>query len=229
MRQSSNTRYVVLILVGLLLIAQIFTVFAAWHRYTLSNAIFYYIAAGMALYGLFGKKSHVVWATMWSIMTAYVLGIFGPIVVISYWGLFVIKRKQSVDGFEGEDGSSEFEEDDSKVITMYGRLPFLRIPLPWLKYTLDLEHLILTRDNFFPDWDRDDGRHDLVGKDDDLLLKQVFDWAFSTKLWRLLAGTSCFVFQSKKIGRSGDKRTHWHCIPSELVEDLRRALIEAQN
>ena len=92
---------------------------------------------------------------------------------------------------------------------------------------MDLDNGLLTRDNFFPEKpDKEDSKRDFLGKDDDLLLSQVFDWSFSTRLYRTLAGTSCFEFQSKKIGKSGDKKNHWHCLPASMTESLRFKLIE---
>ena len=188
---------------------------------------------------LLSEKPHHICAFMWSLLTTYLLGWFwGAAEVIIYWVSYFIKvkytpktsSKSSKKDDEDSDEDSDEASTDNTEIVKFGRLPFVRIPLPWLKYTLDLELGVLTRDCLFPEKrDKDNPKRDFLGKDDDLLLNQVFDWSFSTKLWRKLAGTSCFEFQSKKIGKSGDKKTHWHFVPASMIKPLRAKLIKVNN
>ena len=230
---NTSKRNLVLVSTLTVIILQVVAVISAFVKYTPVNVIFYGLAVYFAMRNLFSNQPHHIWATMWSVCTAYLLGwFFGLVEIVVYWILYFIKVKNS-----GPAPSSRRTRpindqfiQTSGTITCFGRIPFVRIPMPWLKYTLDLDRGLLTRDNFFPDKpDNDDGKRDAFGKDDDLLLKQVFDWSFSTKLYRTVAGTSCFEFQSKKIGKSGDKKNHWHCLPSYMTESLRLKLIELNN
>lgn len=207
----------------LFIILQFIAVLSALLNYNLLNILFYFITIYFSIKNLFSPKKHCIIAVIWSILTIYLLGnFFGGMILITYWGLYVIKKNTS------PDEPNRGRENERGTIKRFARVPFVRIPIPWVIYTLDLENAILTRDSLFPERDKSNGRRDFIGKDDDLPLKQVFDWSFSTKLWRKLAGTSCFEFQSKKIGRSGDKKTHWHNLPNELITPLRSKLIELQ-
>lgn len=223
--------------IGIIIIIalQIFAVFSALEKYTPSNIIFYGVLVYFSMRSLFSDKPHHICAFMWSLLTAYLLGWFwGGLAVILYWVLYILKVRAAHKSGQTQHNATRRTRatavQTTGVIKRYGRIPLVRIPIIWLKYTLDLDLGVLTRDNLFPEKrDKDDTQKDLLGKDDDLLLKQVFDWSFSTKLWRRLAGTSCFEFQSKKIGRSGDKKKHWHCMPNSMVEPLRAKLIELNN
>lgn len=228
---TSNTKLRSFILksIAIVIALQLFAVISAFVTYTPSNVVFYGVTVYFTMRNLFSERPHHIFAFMWSLLTAYLLGwFFGAIEVILYWVLYFIKVKYTTHRPSATPASSATAQ--SGVIKRYGRIPFVRIPLPWLKYTLDLDLGVLTRDCLFPEkHDKDNTRRDLFGKDDDLLLNQVFDWSFSTKLWRKLAGTSCFEFQSKKIGKSGDKKNHWHCIPASIVNPLRNKLIEVNS
>lgn len=225
-------RNVVIASTAIVILLQFFAIILAFVKYTPSNVVFYGITVYFTMRNLFSQKPHHIFAFMWSLLTAYLLGwFFGAIEIILYWLLYFIKVKYmpSATPTSGATPTSSATVQ-SGVIKRYGRLPFVRIPLPWLKYTLDLDLGVLTRDCLFPEKrDKDNPKRDLLGKDDDLLLNQVFDWSFSTKLWRKLAGTSCFEFQSKKIGKSGDKKTHWHCLPDSMIKPLRGKLIQVNH
>lgn len=221
----------------MLIILQLLALIIVWTKCDVANSFFYIILTYFAMRNLLYEKPHQVCAVLWSMMTLLaVLGlIFGGIAVVLYWWMYSIHAKYTTPTTTGHPKAKHGARQTTKteitqtagIIQCFGRIPFVRLPIPWLKYTLDLDHGVLTRDNFFPEkHDKDDSRHDFLGKDDDLLLKQVFDWSFSTKLWRRVAGTSCFEFQSKKIGRTGDKKNHWHCLPNGMVESLRHKLIE---
>ncbi len=233
MNNTSKRKLFVLIGIFAVIILQVVAVFAALAKYTPSNVIFYVLVVYLSMRNLFSQKPHHIAAAMWTICTAYLLGwFFGIIEVVVYWALYFIKVKNNP-AASASTGSGRTRTVQATVIqtsgtiTNFGRIPFLRIPMPWLKYTLDLDNGLLTRDNFFPEKpDKEDSKRDFLGKDDDLLLSQVFDWSFSTRLYRTLAGTSCFEFQSKKIGKSGDKKNHWHCLPASMTESLRFKLIE---
>lgn len=222
------------LIVGMLIVIvlQVCAVFSALVKYTPSNVIFYCIMVYFTMRNLFSEKPHHICAFLWSLLTAYLLGLFwGALTVILYWVLYFLKVRAAHTSSQPQRNATQRTRatvvQTTGTIKRFGRIPFVRLPIPWLKYTLDLDQGVLTRDNFFPErHDKDDSRHDFLGKDDDLLLKQVFDWSFSTKLWRRVAGTSCFEFQSKKIGRTGDKKKHWHCLPNGMVESLRHKLIE---
>ena len=232
---ATNVKKRNLLIGGLLivLILQICAAFAALAKYTTDNVIFYYVMVYFTMRNLLSERPHHICAFLWSLRTTYLIGMFGVIDVVVYWVLYLLKVKytpksSSKSSKKDEEDSDDASTDNTKTkITKFGRIPFVRIPLPWLKYTLDLELGVLTRDCLFPEKrDKDDPKRDILGKDDDLLLNQVFDWNFSTKLWRKLAGTSCFEFQSKKIGKSGDKKNHWHYIPASMVSPLRNELIK---
>lgn len=243
MKATLKLRKVLAILLLIFIPLQVWAAFSALLKYTTSNIIFYYVMVYFTMSNLFSERPHHICAFMWSLLTAYLLGWFwGGMAVLVYWGLYFIKvkyapktsSKSSSKSSKKDDEDSDEDSDDASTddtqIVKFGRIPFVRIPLPWLKYTLDLELGVLTRDCLFPEKrDKDNPKRDLLGKDDDLLLNQVFDWSFSTKPWRILAGTSCFEFQSKKIGKSGDKKNHWHCIPSSMIKPLRAKLIEVNN
>lgn len=200
---------------------------------TLPNVIFY-VLLGVALATIWAFKLqvglfHLIVAAIWAAATWAFLGggILGKGIVIWYIALYIMRTKAISTPPKKKSSKQQQQPRKTGRISYYGRFAWTRIPMPWLKYTLDLDKGILTRDCLFPGpLDKDSVKKDFWGKDDDLVLKQVFDWDFSTKLYRRFAGVSCFEFQSKKIGKSGEKRVHWHNLPSKMVEPLREKLIE---
>lgn len=202
------------LIVGMLIVIvlQVCAVFSALVKYTPSNVIFYCIMVYFTMRNLFSEKPHHICAFLWSLLTAYLLGWFwGALTVILYWVLYFLKVRAAHTSSQPQRNATQRTRatvvQTTGTIKRFGRIPFVRLPIPWLKYTLDLDQGVLTRDNFFPErHDKDDSRHDFLGKDDDLLLKQVFDWSFSTKLWRRVAGTSCFEFQSKRLEEPGIRK-----------------------
>lgn len=218
---------------AIVIVLQLLALIMVWLKYDAVNVVFYHVLVYFTMQNLFSQKPHHICASLWSIMTIFVIGwFFGIVAVTIYWAMYCLKVKNSPRSNipQPQPQPRGTTAQNPGVIKRYGRIPFVRIPLPWLKYTLDLELSVLTRDCLFPEKrDKDNPKRDFLGKDDDLLLNQVFDWSFSTKLWRTLAGTSCFEFQSKKIGKSGDKKTHWHFVPASMIKPLRATLIKVNN
>ena len=220
----------------ILVLAQCYTLGFVYRNFTVANIVFYYLLVG-SLVAIWGAKLqagglHHIIALLWGLVTWAVLGggFVGVAVVALYIALYIMRTNtispHRSNSHRRNRGSST-PVQKTGTLSCYGRFAFTCIPMPWLRYTLDLDRGILTRDCLFPGrLDKDSIKKDSWGKDDDLVLKQVFDWDFSTKLYRRLSGVSCFEFQSKKIGKSGDKRIHWHNLPIKMVAPLREKLIE---
>ena len=158
---------------------------------------------------LWNGALHDAAAVWWSVMTTMLIGSWAIPGLVCFW-IRICSRKKS------------------SIIKMHARIPFLRIPIPWYTYTLNLENNFLTRDPLFagkedsePDQQR---KHKVFGDDDDLYLGDVFDSKFSSKGYRILSGTMCFSFQSKKVGKT--KYVHWHLMPTYMHKPLRKRLRE---
>lgn len=227
MKKLVEYRFVILffVLVSLEVIALLLS--PSWYdHWTIGNMVLFIIVSCLAISQIFGKN-HMVGAIIWSILVFGPLRwFFGTIEVALYWFLFSKRKKSSSTSTSSDNPTDRDSVPTSGIITKCGRIPFVRIPIPWLKYSLDLDTNIFTRDTPFAEKASRNkkGHRDFIGKDNDLPLVQVFDWDFSSSFYRMLAGTTCFGFQSKKIGREGDKKIHWHYIPQEFVPILRTRL-----
>ena len=115
---------------------QVVAVYSAFLKYTTENVVFYGIVVYFTMRSLLSEKPHHIFAFMWSLLTAYLLGWFwGASEVIIYWVSYFIKVKYTPkassksssksskkdgdeaeeDGDEaGEDGDEAGEEDDDE-------------------------------------------------------------------------------------------------------------------
>ena len=225
-----------------LILANCFVVGHVLRYFDMANRVAYFLSLAILAWIWLTKREsgwgHFIAAAIWGIITWAVLGggFFAVAIIALYIALYIMRNNALFTHTGGSPRPHRVHGGwharsravpTTGVIKAYGRVPFLRIPMPWLKYTLDLDNNIFTRDCLLPGpLDRDATRKDFFGRDDDLVLKQVFDWAFSTKLYRLLSGVSCFEFQSKKIGKTNDMFVHWHNVPNKLVRPLRERLIK---
>ena len=159
------------LIVGMLIVIvlQVCAVFSALVKYTPSYVIFYCIMVYFTMRNLFSEKPHHICAFLWSLLTAYLLGWFwGALTVILYWVLYFLKVRAAHTSSQPQRNATQRTRatvvQTTGTIKRFGRIPFVRLPIPWLKYTLDLDQGVLTRDNFFPErHDKDDSRHDFLG------------------------------------------------------------------
>lgn len=114
---------------------QVVAVYSAFLKYTTENVVFYGIVVYFTMRSLLSEKPHHIFAFMWSLLTAYLLGYFwGAVEVIIYWGVYFIKvkytpkassksssksskkssKKDDEDEDEDEEDDDEDEEDDDE-------------------------------------------------------------------------------------------------------------------
>lgn len=219
---------------------QVVAVYSAFLKYTTENVIFYGIVVYFTMRSLLSEKKHPIFAFMWSLLTAYLLGyFFGAVEVIIYWVSYFIKvktasqhkKKQKKDGKAKNENTepkedSENKKKDTTPINKYAKVPVFRIPIPWITYALKPNEYKLIKDNVFAEkpLEGDDKAHRFFGKKDPLLLTTVEDYYFSNTLVSKIAGVTCFSFKSKKI--SDKKFVHWHFMPTIMVDPLDELLTE---
>ena len=224
-----------------LMLANCFVAGYVLRHFDMANRIAYFLSLGVLGWVWLTKREngwgHLIAALAWAIITWAVLGggLFAIAIIALYIALYIM-RNNALFAHTGHHRPHRVHGGwctrsraipTSGVIKAFGRIPFLRIPMPWLKYTLDLDRCMLTRDCLFPGpFDKDAIKKDFFGKDDDMALKQIFGWSFTTGPYRHLSGITCFEFQSKKIGRSGEKEFHWHNMPIKIADPLREKLID---
>ena len=98
------------------------------------------------------------------------------------------------------------EDSDDGCRRVYGLIPVLRIPTPWLWYTWDKTNKVLTQDGWF------------VGRADPLYLTEVQDCRYSNALVRAITGTAILETMSKKI--HVDNYLPWHRLPAWLAVEV---------
>ncbi len=181
---------------------EVFAIFLApsWYRNTTTmNTLLFMAVSYYAISQLFGKKHSIWWAILWSILIMGPLRyFFGIIEVILYWILFS-KRKTPDPQQHSNTTHSEHQTLTSNRV--HACIPILRIPLPWITYSISDK--CITRTSWF-------------GEDDPEPISRIENWNLSGTAVRVITGVSCFRFRSKKP--HADDYVVWKLIPSHFAE-----------
>lgn len=176
---------------------------------TLLNTVFFCVVSYLAISPLFGKAHHTAWAVIWSLLVLGLLGwFFGIIEVVLYWYLLSKKKPSSNTSRHSTSrtGTTDSSSSTTLPVSVYARVPFLRIPIPWIKYTLTEKYV--TRVSWF-------------GKDDPEPFARIENWYISGNATRAITGVSVFGFRSKKP--HSDNYIVWTLMPADFAERLNQA------
>lgn len=198
--------------------------------YDIWNIIFYAIVTFLTLNYFWtadANRRTIISAIIWTPLTLYLLfkglgiiGILGLPGVVAYWfylwnGNLNPSTNTIQNPTHSTDNLSNSVKSTPTIIRVHARIPVLRIPLPWITYTLNLKTCTcITRSSWF-------------GKMDPELFSGIKNWYISGDAIRFLTGTSSFGFQSTKP--HSDDYTEWYGLPRKFAETLNRALEEKKS
>jgi hypothetical protein len=107
--------------------------------------------------------------------------------------------------------ASTIKADEKSVsMQMHARIPVLRLPIPWITYSIGDK--AVTRSTWF-------------GKYDPEPFSRIENWYISGNFTRTLTGCSCFGFRSKKP--HDDDYVVWRFIPVQLAVEIDQACKKA--
>jgi hypothetical protein len=107
--------------------------------------------------------------------------------------------------------ASTIKADEKSVsMQMHARIPVLRLPIPWITYSIGDK--AVTRSTWF-------------GKYDPEPFSRIENWYISGSFTRALTGCSCFGFRSKKP--HDDDYVVWRFIPVQLAVEIDQACKKA--